>query len=256
MLSTLKWSGAVLALLMLVTYAVPRAIEQLQQSVSFSAGINDDDLPDAEGADTEPEQVIEGVVAATTDFATRNGTVEGRASGVIEIGSDAAEQMIVGFDAIAQDTACLLDVFLEVFLVESTDAELLVLPGTLLDARTFEDGQPLPANAVISDSAPAIAAAAEGTAGWLRWDVSAPYRLAARSANTGAPVVLAISHAEVPPGVALATTLGTTDSEDELDPRLVWSAVGGCEGTGRANPDAPIDPLEGEVAEDEVAEDV
>lgn len=253
MLSTMKWSGAVLALLLLVSYAVPRAIGQLQQSISFSAGIEEDDLPDAEAADTEPQEVLEGQVEAVTDFASANGTVQGIAAPLIEIG-DGADQIIIGFDAIGQDTACLLDVFLEVFMVDSTDTELLVLPGALLDATAVEDGQALTANAIIEDSAPARAVATAGTSGWLRWDVSSQYRLAARSANPGAPVVLAVRHPDEGDEVERTTTFGTTDNQQEnWSPRLRWSAVGGCEGTGRAAPDAPTDPLEAEA--DEVADD-
>lgn len=256
MLSTLRWTVALVALVLLVSFTTPRVIDQLQQSVSLNAANGGDDLPDAEEADTEPAEVVEGVVLASTDLATRNSTVQGTTAGSILLAPDAAEHLVIGFDPIPQDTACLMEVVLEAFMVETTDTRVHAYPGVLLDISALEDGQAFPPNAIIEDSAPAFAVATAGTSGWLRWDVTDAYRLAARSATEGARVVLALTHPEPEDGQAARTVFGTTDHAEDWSPRLEWSAVSGpdgagCEGLGGGASDGQGDLLEGEVADDE-----
>jgi hypothetical protein len=256
MLSTMRWTAAIVGLVLLVSFTTPRVIGHLQQSISLNAATTDDDLPDAEDADTEPDAVVEDVVLAGTDVATRNGTVEGGTAPAITLAGDGFEQMIIGFDAIPQDTACLIEVTLEAFMAETTGAEVHVLPGILQDISALEEGQALQSNAVIENSAPSRAYASEGTSGWLRWDVTSEYRLAARSARQGASVVLVLRHFEDDEEAGAITVFGTTDHPEDWAPRLRWSAVSGpdgagCEGLGGGASDGQGDLLEGEVAEDE-----
>lgn len=241
-----RWTVAVVALVLLASYAAPRAWTQLQGAVTFDAGgsRDDDDLPAADPADTEPDELVEDRVVARADLAARNGTILAKASETILLGEEGAELMLVGFEPVQADPACLLDVHLEAFLVESTDNRLYVHPAALTEIVDLEDGQALPADAIIEGSTPATAVATGGTSGWLRWNVHDPYVLAHRSAASDALVVLAVSvDAEEGPG--RSSVLGTTDSPEDWAPRITWSAVAGCSdmglGGGVANPDPALE---------------
>jgi hypothetical protein len=234
--SVLKWSAALLALVLLVVFAVPRLIDEVQGAVSLSTGEEEDLLPSADPADTEPESLEEGEVVAVSDLGVSRGTIVGRAAATIELGG-AADEILVAFDAIPADTACLTEVVLEAYLVETTGTDVLLLPAAT-DLPGLEDGQALPPDAIISGRDPVPAVAGEGTAGWLRWDATGPYTLAARSAGETLPVVLALTTPEEGIGTA---TFGTTDSPEEWSPRLIWAAVEGCSETGRGTAPREVD---------------
>jgi hypothetical protein len=249
--STLKWTTAIVALVVLVNIAAPLAYEQLIGSVTFqSAGGdgNDDDLPEVE-EEAVPAALDTGEILATSDLAARNGTIQSRLAETIELGANGAEELLIGFEAVPVDTACLTEVTLQVYLVETTDAEIFVFPAVLEEIASLENGQALPPSALIEGSPPAPALATEGSSGFLRWDVTQIYTLAARSAPDGALVVLALTAGEQPADDR-ASIFATTDNDGELSPRLTWSAVQACSAVGTGSGvDAPDPLLEQEGSE-------
>lgn len=242
-ISIVRWTLAVVGLVLLVNFTVPRAWEELRTAVGFEAGIDDeDDLPEADAADTEPAAIDEGQIVAQSDIATRNGTVTGRAEPTLTLGPGAAEQMLVGFEAVPADTACLTEVLLEALLLDASgDTEVHVRPATLIDITALENGQALPMDALIEGGPPAVAIAAGGSSGWLRWNVTDTYTLAARSAGPESLVVLSIAPPEDAEGGA-NVAFATTDNPDDFSARLTWAAVAGCSEVGNGTVDEP-DPL-------------
>jgi hypothetical protein len=251
----MKWTAAVLGFVLLINYAVPRAWEDLRGAVILSTGDDDDGgLPEADAAATEPTNVIEGEVRSVTDLATRNGTIIGRYAEAIAIGGEGAEQILIGFERVPADPACLTEVTLEAHIAETTDAELFVRPAALAEIAELEDGQALPPDAIIEGATPAPARATAGSAGWLRWNVTGPYTLSHRSARGDAPVVLSIApHDDGDPN--RSTVIGTTDGPEELRARLLWTAVEPCSELGRGGGVAEEDPQLREEAADAGAED-
>jgi hypothetical protein len=244
-ISVVRWTGAVVALVLLVSFAVPRAWEELQGAVALNTGMDDDELPTADEADTQPAALEEGQLVAQSDLATRNGTVSGRTDQVLTVGSGAAEQILIGFEAVPADTACLTNVTLEALLLDaSADTEVHVRPATLIDITALENGQALPVDALIEGGPPAVAVAAAGSSGWLRWSATDAYTLAARSAGPESLVVLSISTPEADEDEAGDATVAfaTTDNPDDFSARLSWSAVAGCSDVGTGTAEAP-DPL-------------
>lgn len=242
-ISIARWLGAFLALLLLVNFAVPRAWQELQGAVAFNAGLDDeDDLPSTEEADTEPAALDEGEVEAQSDVAARNGTVTGRTAATVTLGPGASDLLAIGFEAIPADTACLTEVTLEALLLDaSADVQVLARPATLRDITALEDGQALPVDALIEGAPPAVAIAGEGTAGWLRWNVTDAYTLAARSARPEALVVLALTPREDEEADA-EVSFATTDNDDDFSARLTWAAVADCSDVGTGTVEVP-DPL-------------
>lgn len=256
--SALKWAGALLALLLLFNYAVPKAWDQLQGAVSVDTGDDDegDDLPAADAASTEPDALEEGEIIASTDIATRNGTIRGRTAEMITLGADEAEQLLLGFEPVPSDPACLTQVLLEVLLQESaSDTALLVRPATLSNIAELEDGQALPPDAVIEGSTPARAQAAGGSAGWLRWDITGPYLLSHRTAPPEGPIVLSVSHPE-DDDPERAVVLATTDGPEETHARLHWTAVEECSDLGEGGGVDEENPELREEAADVTGEEV
>jgi hypothetical protein len=241
--SVLKWTLAVVAIVLIANYAAPRAWTELRGAVAFDMGGSDDDLPEADPADTQPREVTEGEILASADVAVSRGAIIGTTAQSVMLGMESTEQMLVGFEPVPADPACITEVILEAFLVESTDHDVYVRPAALADLGTVEDGQGLPADAIIEGTTPSSASATGGTSGWLRWDVSGPYTLAHRTAAEGAPVVLSIAVPGEDP--ARWSVLGTTESDQDWTPRLRWKAVTGpCEvgqGEGVSDPDPLIE---------------
>lgn len=246
LVSLLKWSLTVAAMVLLVSYAAPRAWTELQNSISFDMGRNSNELPQADPAEIQPHEVQDGRVVASADVAVSRGALIGRTAESVMLGYDSADQILVGFEPIPTDTACLTEVILEAFLIESTDHSIYVRPAALAELATAEDGQILPGDAIIEGTTPASATATGGTSGWLAWDVLGPYTLAHRTAPDGALVVLSIAVPADDP--ERWSVLGTTDSTEDWAPRLRWKAVTGpCE-IGRAEPDASGTPAAAQSA--------
>jgi hypothetical protein len=252
-ISALKWAGAILALLLIVNYAAPRAWQEIRTAIVIDSG-DDDELPEADAAATEPTSVEEGEVTAVVDLATRNGTITGRSAETIALGGEGAEQLLIGFDRVPADPACLTEVFLEVYLVESTQTELFVRPAALAEIAELEDGQGLPPDAVIEGSTPSVAVAAQGSSGWLRWDVLGPYTLSHRSASSEAPVVLSLAGPE-DGNPERSSVFATTDGAADTVARLRWAAVEPCSELGRGGGVEEEDPALREEAVDAGAED-
>jgi hypothetical protein len=250
-LGVLRWGGALIALVLLVTFAVPRAWEQLRTAVTLDTGESRSALPAVDDIETEPERTEEGTLVAVSDLATRNGTIQSRLAETILVGTEGADQILIGFEPVPSDAACIREAILEVFLVESEGVEIQARPAMLTDIRALEDGQALPPDAVIEGVAPALAFAAAGTSGWLRWDVRDAYILAHRSAPDDGLVVLSVAPTageEVTPGAVF----GTTDNPEDWSARLSWQIVGGCDelGTGSVAGDDDLPPGDAEILDD------
>jgi hypothetical protein len=245
--TALKWTVAVVGLVLIVVFAVPRAISELQQAIVLDTGDDPDELPDIDPGSTEPPAIETGLVTAIADLADRNGTIQQVATETIALGTDAGSQMLVAFPPVPADTACLTEVLLEVLLLEATPTDILVRPARLRDVDALTVGGALPGDVVIGGTEPA-AAVTDGSSGWLRWNVTGQYTLAARE-SIGDAVVLSIVLPDAE-DEEREITLGSVVAGEDSAARLTWSAVEGCTGVGDVPvPGAPEDePAEPEEA--------
>lgn len=228
--STLKWVLTLLALALVVAVAVPRAWQELRGAVAIDFGSDVDAGPTETAPAASPPPLEAGEERAVVDLAVREDTVVASEVPILELSADAADQMIMGFPVLPTDTACLTSVTLEVWLHESTPTRVLVRPAQLADPDTYEDGDTLPADTIITgtEHAPAVT---DGSPGWLRWNITGVYALAARSAADGQPAVLSLIH---PPDADEAerderrSVFGRVGADGDVAPRLSWAAIQGC----------------------------
>jgi hypothetical protein len=229
--SALKWTAAVVVLVLIVMFAAPRAIDELRQAIQLDTGDDPDELPEVAPESTEPPAIESGQVIADADLADRNGTIEQVSTETITLGTDAGSQMLVGFTPVPADTACLTEVILEALLLEATPTEILVRPAQVRNVEALTPGGAMPGDTIIGGTEPAIALT-DGSTGWLQWNVTGQYTLAAREA-TGDLVMLSIV---LPPSDAeedeREIVLGSAEGGEESAARLRWSAVEGCTGIG------------------------
>jgi hypothetical protein len=249
--TALKWTAAVVGLVLIVSFALPRAVSNLQQAITLDTGDDPDELPAVAPEATEPPSIESGVMVSVADLADRNGTIQQVESETIALGTEAGSQMLVAFPPVPADTACLTEVILEALLIEATPTDILVRPAQLRDVNALTAGGALPGDAIIGGTEPA-AAVTDGSTGWLQWDVTGQYTLAAREA-AGDLVILSIVLPEAEDEereIVLGSVVGGEDSAA----RLSWSAVEGCTGVGGVPPpgapEDPVDPAEPEEPEE------
>lgn len=223
--SILKWTAAVVALLLVVSYTVPRIVSELRSAVELEQGEDEDLLPEEESE--EPRAIQRGEEPAVLDLSERNGTVQQVATEHITVGEAGGEQLFAGFHHIPADTACLLEVLLDVAVLEVTAGELYARPAQLRDPLGLTDGAPLPPDVIIEGVEPAIAVS-DGNAGVLVWDVTDVYTLASREAP--ADVVMLSVSPQLEDETGYHLLVAATEGGEENAPRLRWRAVEGCEG--------------------------
>lgn len=256
-LSIAKWTAAVVVLVLVVGYTAPRAIDELRSSVSLEQTADDEDeeLPEADPEETDPQSVISDEQIAVLDLSERNGTVQQVATETIVLGPEGGQQMLIGFEHIPADTACLLEVRLAVVVLEGAPARIHVHPAQLLDPHDLTDGAGLAADTIIDGAEPA-AAISDGSAGTLLWDVTDIYTLASREAP-GDVVMLSMTP-QLEEESEFLMVLGAVEGAPESVAKLLWSAVEGCDddplregGTDTPGGAEEEEPVEEEPVEEE-----
>lgn len=222
-----KWGVAAAVAVTAVTLLWPLAVEQFSDSLAIGSG--DDDLPEVEAA-MGPPALEAGRSEARTHVTASLGTVEAVSGEHVHVGPGGSEELLVGFEPLPADPACLAGVALEMFVLASTETEVEVLPARLRDLGEFAGGQALPANHTLGRDSPSVAFT-DPDGGWLRWDVTGAYALAARESASDAPVPLSV---RLPDDAAAddIVDFATLDDPEGRVPRLRWAAVAGCEEPG------------------------
>lgn len=223
--ATLRWIIALVVAAGVFVMLGPLVVEQLREAVGFDR--EEDELPDA-GPEVGPPPLEAGRAEATADMGVSVGTAEPLEGAAVSVGSTGVETLLLGFEALPTDPACLAGVALEVLLLDGVETSVHALPARVEDLEGLDHGEPLPANHLLDRTNPSTAYTT-GASGWLRFDVRSPYQLAARAAD-GDLVVLAVTLPEEAEGAVTFSTV------DDRPARLRWAKIEGCE----------LDPLDGE----------
>lgn len=233
--ATLRWIIAIGVAVGLFLLLGPVVVEEVRDAVGVDRG--EEELPETKPA-VGPPPLKAGRVEAIANVGVSVGVAEQLSTRTVTVGPRGVDTLLLGFEPVPTDPACLSGVALEVFLHEGVETPVHAFPARIDDLRELTDGEPLPANYLLDRTDPG-AAYTTGVGGWLRFKVRGPYQLAARAAADDAPVVLAIrlpKSAESDAGVVLSTI-------EDRPARLRWAAVEGCE----VQPDRnEADPLPGE----------
>lgn len=225
--ATLKWVGAIVGMVLVVAIAVPRALDELSQAITFDdGGLISPETPEATltPVPEEEEATASGEERAHTAIGSRNALVQAVGGELVSLGADGPDELLVAFDPLPADPACLTRVEFEVQLVESDETDVLVRPARVADLATLEEGDPLPADASVDGGEPSRAITS-GAPGRLRWNVTIPYSIAAREAEPGTNVVLSVF---LPPDSEAISTFATGIDNPDAAPSLAWTAVAGC----------------------------
>lgn len=234
--AALRWTIAVAVAVGLFLTLGPLVIEQIGDAVGFGRG--EEELPETEVA-VGPPPLKAGHVEATTSVGVSVGAAQQLTTPTVTVGPGGFDTLLFGFEPLATDPACLAGVAFEVRLHAGDETSVHALPARIDDLRELTDGEPLPANYLLDRTDPGVAYTV-GVGGWLRFQVRGAYQLAARAANDGVPVVLAIrlpSGTEADNGVVVSTV-------EDRPARLRWAAVDGCE--FEPDDEEATDPLPGE----------
>ncbi len=254
--TTLKWVLALSGMVLVVVIAVPMAVNELSQAISFDDGDDPDGViqPSPDPDEAEPD-TTGGEARSVAMAGVRDGVVQTADTATLTLAPGGAEEVLVAFDALPTDPACLLRVELEMQLVESGETEVHIRPARVADLRALAEGEPLPADAAIDGGRPGRAFTS-GAPGRLRWHATAPYSIAAREAEAGADVVLSVY---LPDGADVETTFATGLEEEEHTASLAWTAVEGCQELDDFDPDDfdpdDFEPDEADNDEAEVEQD-
>jgi hypothetical protein len=240
--AALKWIGVVGAMLLVLVIVPPMLLDTLSDTITFG-GEEDPFLEEGIEPSPTPEPEPEGgTQQATAMVGVRNAVVQTAVAETLTLSVEAAEELLVAFDPLPFDPACLIDIDLEINLLETTGAtEIHVRPARVDDLAAFAQGDPLPADAAVSAGDPARALTT-GPPGTLRWTVTGPYAIAAREAEPGADIVLAVF---LPDDAEVAVTFATGLEDPDRLPRLRWTAVADCPGFDTDGPDGVDDTADG-----------
>lgn len=237
--ATLRWVIAIAVAVGLFVTLGPLVVDQVGDAVGIGRG--EEELPEIETA-VGPPPLEAGRVEAVANAAVSLGTVRQLSTRTVNVGPGGLETLLLGFEPVPSDPACLSGVALEVFLHDGVETSVHALPARVDDLRELDDGEPLPANYLLDRTDPGTAYTT-GAGGWLRFQVRGAYQLAARAAAEDAPVVLAVRlPTEAEPGDSI--TLSTIEDRPA---RLRWAAVEGCELDPVTD---EADPLPGEGDDD------
>lgn len=228
--TVLKWTAAVVLMAAVVWVSLPMIMEQLQGAVEFGGdGDEADATPEATGGGVATPEVEQGTARSVAAVGARGGIVESPAAPEVTVAPGAADELLVAFEPLPADPACLTNVTLEIQLVESTETSVYVRPAQVAELAALGEGESLPADWLPADIEPARAHT-NGTPGGLRWDVTVTYALAAREAEPGTNVVLSVYTPEGDP--ERATVLATGVGDEARAPFLDWSGIVGCDDPG------------------------
>ena len=249
--TTLKWVLALSGMLLVVVIAVPMAVNELSQAISFDDGDDADGVIQPSPEPDEDDLETTGGEARSVAMAgVRDGVVHTTDTATLTLSPAGAAEVLVAFDALPADPACLLRVELEMQLVESGETEVHIRPARVADLRALAQGEPLPADAAVDGGAPGRAFTS-GAPGRLRWHATTAYSIAAREAEADADVVLSVY---LPNGADVETTFATGLEQEEHTASLIWTAVEGCQELDDFDPD-DFDPGDFEVDDADDADD-
>jgi hypothetical protein len=220
--TVLKWLAAVLGMALVVVLAVPRVLNELSEAVTFGEG--EDDLLEVE---TPPDADDP---ATTTGRGGSTGSVRAVDSVVANVGlgtsglTGQGQTILIEFERLPTDPACLEAVDLRLTVDELVgEPEVVLQPAQIDDFPTLEQGDALPADALIEVDAPARLQVAE--LGYARWSATDAYTLSAREMGADAGIVLALSFgAEAEGEVMFVTSPGAADDS----PVLNYTALEDC----------------------------
>lgn len=222
----LRWTLAIAGMGLVAWIAAPLVIDQLSGAIT----VDDGDDQARRGQPAGPPPVETGEDQAIIAVGMRNAVIRDVGSPLVFVGPGQADELLIGFEPLPPDPACMSSVTLEVSLVESHETHVYVRPGRVPDLPQRAEGEALPPDAFVDIAGPAVAIT-NGAPGWLRWDVTDAYALAATATREGGTVVLRV--APTPTEDAEAMTVLHTGAETAAErPRLSWAAVRGCEDLG------------------------
>jgi hypothetical protein len=222
----LKWTSALVAMGLVVVLAVPRVLDELSQAVSFD--MNGDGIaPLTTPTPADPEELptISGELSAVAVASVRDQVVTGREPGTVTVGPEHADEVLLAFEPVPADPACIMEIELVIPLLEAPGRpETLVQPAAVGDFSALDEGQPLPGGTILESDEPVTGVPGEG-AERLRYIATAPHAIATREAGAESLVVLSLS---LVPDADGSVTVGTPTGEDERRPVITWTAVEDC----------------------------
>lgn len=236
----LRWTIAVGVGVAAFVVLGPLVVDRLGDAVGFG---DDAELPELEQA-VGPPPLRAGSAEATANAGTSLGAIETLQGPLVSVGAAGVDTLLLGFQPLPTDPACLVGVALEVHLHQGVETSVHTLPARVDDLGELASGHALPADYLLTRTNPSTAYTT-GAGGWLRFQVRGAYQLAARAAAPGSPVVLAVQL----PADAGNQDVVTFSTLAHRPARLRWAAVQGCDeppaapgaGAGRATP-SPTSP--------------
>lgn len=222
--AVLRWTVALVGMALVVWIAIPRALEALSHSISFDMN-GGGAAPETTPSPAEEPETTSGEATATASASVSESVLNELAPAVTTLSADTVDELLLAFEPVPTDPACLTEAHLEVAVSDpSGEPSIQVQPARVADLEALEVGEPLPPDVGIDAGDPA-AATADPDAETLEFTVTAVYSIAAREAQPDADVVLSLALA---PGSEGAVTLVSATGDAEGAPRLTWTAVAGC----------------------------
>jgi hypothetical protein len=219
--ATLKWLAALLGMALIVVVAVPRALDELSQAITFGDEglLGEADSP----LDADP---IGGEQAAAAVISVRDGEVAALGAESLTLGAD-EDVAVLLFEPVPTDPACLIEVALQVPLLEAAGQPgMRVLPADSAALAGLQEGEAVPPEAALDSDERASGGPGED-ADVLRWTVTGPFAASAAAAGPEAPAALSVA---LQRGAEGSVTIGTLPDDPEAGPLLTWSAVADCPG--------------------------
>lgn len=219
--TTLKWTAAVAVLSFIAVGALFQAAQDLREAIMLDG--EDEPEPEVDAEPAGPPDLRSGAQQALDAAGMRGGVVEGAQAGALTIGPRAADFMLVAFEPLPYDPACLHSLTLESWVVTGTPTDVAVRPAHVPDLDELTDGALLANDVHVEEVEPALAST-DGGASWLRWDVAAVYPLALAHPTEHVAVALSL-----PAGAARSAHVAlSTGLDDPHRPRLAWAVMQDC----------------------------
>ncbi len=248
-----RWPIAIVALLLVVRYATPRALEALKGTIEFGAeegsifSAGDDEATETEtplDVVPEPVQTLEppsgpaedGATLASADFHVNDQIADVDAEALL-IGDDEGDAIVVAYPLPQGDPSCLagMSALLTIDDVAST-TEIGVFLGNVPTADEVVDNQFVEGPLTLTEEP--IQRILVESEGRLDIDVLAAYQsYFTQGLPPGSPFVLVVQ-ATVPVELQGGLSMTALETETEAAPTLAWTAVPDCGGEGGATPTA------------------
>lgn len=251
---TLKWLVTLGVLAAVVVFAVPQLVDLATTSVSIGQA-GETETP--EPVVTEPE-TVSGSAPIVDDLSARDGAAFGVETGAIQLGTDGADEFYLAFEQIPVDSACLTNVSLFVFLLESDETPIYATPAQLRELSSYAEGDPLPADSLVLGVGE-VPAYTSGAGGFLQWNLTNEYAVASTSVGRDNPVVFALTpDPEVAggPEVSVNSTLVAAQAPEEQRAYLQWTATQACAEGFVPGAELTEEPEPGDAADTDVDPDL